>query len=285
MTREEALARVRELRAAEHGLNPRCGYGLFDHGRQTEWAIVLIHGFTSCPAMYDQLAAELHGRGFNIVVPRLPRHGVADRLTTQMSHLQAEDMAATTAESVEIASGLGERVVVAGLSLGGVLAGWVAQSRPVDRAVLIAPLFGAPVMPERVSDLLGLVADRMPNRFLWWDSKLKLEIGPSYAYPRFPTHAYGEMLKLGYDVKRAARRGGPECPDIRVVLNRADPAVKNAATDRLVAAWQRHGASVRTYEFKRELGLGHDLISPEQPGARTAEVYPVLIDWMTADVP
>jgi len=73
--------------------------------------------------------------------------------------------------------------------------------------------------------------------------------------------------------------------DIRVVVNLADPAVNNVSTFRVGDAWRRHGAHVRTYEFSRELGLGHDIISPEQPYARTDVTYPVLIDWIVSEVP
>ena len=287
MTHAEAVARVREIQAAEQGVNPVCGYGLLDEGRRTERAIVLLHGLTSCPKMYDQLAAALHGKGANILIPRLPHHGLADRMTRELSLLSAADLAATASEALEIAAGLGEKVTVAGISLGGVLAGWAAQFRPgVDRAVLIAPLFGAPIVPEWFSDLLGFAADQMPNVFIWWDRKAKAHgDGPRYSYPRFATHAYGEMLRLGHEVKSTARREAPVARDIRVVVNLADPAVNNVATSRVVDAWRRHGASVRTYDFPRELGLGHDIVSPEQPYARTDVTHPVLLDWITAEVP
>jgi len=287
MTHAEALARVRAIRAAERDLNPVCSYGLLDHGRQAEDAIVLLHGFTNCPAMYRQLAAELHATGANLVVPRLPRHGLADRLTAELTHLTAAEMEQTASEAVEIATGLGKRVIVAGLSLGAVLAGWLAQfHQEVDRAVIVAPLFGAPVMPEWTSDLAGFVADRIPNLWLWWDPKTRGAIkGPKHAYPRFPTHAYGEVLRLGYEVKNAARASAPRCQDIRVLMNQNDPAVNNLATKRLIAAWQAHGANPSTYEFPKESGLLHDLVSPDQEYARTAEVYPVLTRWITADLP
>jgi pimeloyl-ACP methyl ester carboxylesterase len=288
VTHPEGVARVREIQAAEHGLNPVCGYGILDHGRRTERAIILIHGFTSCPKMYQRFAAELHWGGANILIPRLPLHGLADRMTGELSHLSAADMAATVSEALEIAAGLGEKVTVAGLSLGGILAAWLAQFQPgVDRAVVIAPLFSIPVLPEWFSDLLGFIADKAPNFYVWWNWKAKADPpGPPYGYPRFPSHAYGEMLKLGYEVKSAARREPPRSPgDIRVVVNLADPAVNNVATSRLADAWGRHGASVKTYEFPRELGLGHDIISPEQPYARTDVTYPVLIDWITSEVP
>jgi len=288
VTHDEAVARVRELQAAEQGLNPVCGYGLLDDGRRTERAIVLIHGFTSCPKMYEPLAAELHRAGANVLIPRLPRHGLADRMAGELSHLSASELTAAVSEALEIAAGLGEKVTVAGLSLGGILAAWLAQFRPgVDRAVVMAPLFSIPVVPEWFSDLLGFVADQVPNFYIWWDWKAKAHPpGPPYAYPRFPSHAYGEMLKLAHEVKSTARREPPRSPgDIRVVVNLADPAVNNVATSRVVDAWRRHGASLKAYEFPRELGLGHDIVSPEQTYARTDITYPVLLDWIASEVP
>jgi pimeloyl-ACP methyl ester carboxylesterase len=287
VTPAEAEARVREVKAAEHGLNPVCSYQLFGHGQRSERSIVLLHGFTSCPKMYEPLAGELAKSGASIVIPRLPHHGLADRMTRELQRLSAAEMAATVSEAVEIAAALGEKVTVAGISLGGILAAWLAQFRTgVDRAVVIAPLFSIPVVPEWLSDFLGFIADGSPNFYLWWDWKAKADPpGPPYGYPRFPSHGYGEMLKLAHEVKSAARREPPQAGDIRVVVNRADPAVNNVATFRVADAWRRHGATVRSYEFPHELGLGHDIISPEQPYARTDLTYPVLIDWILSDVP
>jgi carboxylesterase len=249
--------------------------------------VVLLHGFTNCPQMYSQLAQQLYDRGLNVVVPRLPHHGLADRMTTELTKLEASEMEATATEALRTATGLGDRVVVAGLSLGALLAAWLAQFRPeVDRAVVIAPLFGAPVVPEWFSDLAGWIAGVIPNFWVWWDFKAKAAIeGPKYAYPRFPTRAYGEMLRVGYEVKRAARKSPPAAQEIRLLLNLNDPAVNNRATLRVVRAWRAQGATVRVHEFPREQGLMHDLISPDQAYARTAEVYPVLLDWIVKDVP
>jgi pimeloyl-ACP methyl ester carboxylesterase len=290
VTYPEAVARVREIEAAEQAepLNPVCGYRLVDQGRRAQRAIVLIHGFTSCPKMYEPLAAELAKTGANIVIPRLPRHGLSDRLNDDLAYLSAAELTRASSEALEIARGLGEKVTVAGLSLGGILAAWLTQFRSgVDRAVVMAPLFSIPVVPEWFSDLLGLVADSVPNFYLWWDWKGKANPpGPPYGYPRFPSHGYGEMLKVGHQVKSTARREAPlSANDIRVVVNLADPAVNNVSTFRVAEAWRRHGALVRTYSFPRRLGLGHDIVSPEQPYARTDVTYPVLLDWITADVP
>ena len=165
---------MREIQAGERGLNPVCGYRLVDQGRRAERAIVLVHGFTNCPKMYEPLAAELAKTGANILIPRLPRHGLADRLTDDLRHLSAAELAATSSEVLELAAGLGEKVTVAGLSLGGIpgrLAGPVPPRRRSGGG--ISPLFSIPIVPEWFSDLLGFVADSVPNFYLWWDWKGK----------------------------------------------------------------------------------------------------------------
>jgi alpha-beta hydrolase superfamily lysophospholipase len=57
--------------------------------------------------------------------------------------------AATTAdESIDIAAGLSDSVIVCGISAGGVASAWVAQNRPdVDRVIGLAPLVNLPPTP------------------------------------------------------------------------------------------------------------------------------------------
>src|ERR1700680_12763 len=90
-----------------------------DHGVPTQRVALLLHGLASTPAQFSQLAQALHERGYNVLAPRLPRHGHADRLSDALSRLTADDLKASAAESLEIARGLGEQVVIAGFSLGG----------------------------------------------------------------------------------------------------------------------------------------------------------------------
>jgi hypothetical protein len=282
---DEALARAEMLRARDDGpLHPDGAMQLLTHGRTVERAIVLHHGYTNGPQQFVALGRLLHEQGANVLIPRLPYHGLADRLTPALAWLTAGDMAALASEAVDIARGLGRQVTVAGLSAGGVMAAWVAQFRgDVARAVAIAPEFGLHVVPVGLAGPMRVLLGRLPNRFVWWDPRLGERIpGPPHAYPRFSTHSLAETLRLGAFVRRAAGRGAPACPEIAVLTNRADTAVSRAATSSVVDAWRRHGArGLRWYEFAPALKLLHDLIDPTQPGQQTDLVYPVLAELIT----
>ena len=55
----------------------------------------------------------------------------------ELGRLTALELARAADEAVDVAHGLGTHVTVMGLSMGGVMAGFVAQGRPdVERAVL-----------------------------------------------------------------------------------------------------------------------------------------------------
>jgi esterase/lipase len=174
---------------------------------------------------------------------------------------------------------LGQHVTLAGISMGGVAAAWAAQNCKIDRAVLIAPAFAMPRVSERLNTLLSRVLILLPNFFLWWDRAMKTNTVPMYAYPRFSTHAAAHIYMLGAEVYQCAHRSKPLAHAILSVTSIKDMAVNNRVTLHLVEHWRNHGASVQTFEFAGEnIPPLHDILSPEQIGARTDVIYPVLVD-------
>jgi pimeloyl-ACP methyl ester carboxylesterase len=277
----EAAARVAALQAHDTAeIKPISRLQFLTHGHRVERAIALFHGYTNSPAQFRQLGQALFERGYNVLIPRLPHHGLPDRLTTRHALLTAEELVELAAESIDIALGLGERVTVAGLSMGGVMAGWTAQERPeVERAVLIAPGFGLYPLPAILVRPATHLFLRMPNFFIWWDPKLKDKVpDPGYGYPRYATHALAQMLRLGAAVRARARGNPPAARSIVLVTNANDLAVDNCTTCHLGATWQRHGGQVQTYEFAADLMLPHDLIDPKAAGQKIDAVYPVLLE-------
>ncbi len=258
-------------------VNPLCRSRLYTHGRRVERSLVLLHGFTNCPQQFDALGRQFYERGWNVFIPRYPRHGYTDRLNTTIAELRSDHLLAVANRAAEAGSALGERLTVAGLSLGGILTGVVAQNREdVSRAVLIAPMLGLRPIPGPALNALTQVAKRMPNFYVWWNRRERDRIGPTYGYPRFSTHAYAALFETGRLLVAAARKSAPRSRSIAVVTNAAEPRLDNRFTYRLVESWRAHGASVETYEFPASDRLPHDLIDPGNPAQNNGLVYPTV---------
>src|SRR4051812_43544673 len=62
-------------------INPVCYTRLLDHGQRTRRVVVCYHGYTNCPFQFQALAENFYAQGNNVFLPRLPYHGLADRMT------------------------------------------------------------------------------------------------------------------------------------------------------------------------------------------------------------
>lgn len=286
LTYEAALARVAAVARAEEdpAINPVCRGFARTHGARTARCVLLIHGYTNCPQQFRAFAELLHARGHSVYVPRLPRHGMADRLTGELALLTAAELLAWLGQALAVAHGLGDRVDVAGISAGANLAAWAAQRRPdVYQATLIAPVLGTPSLAPWAMPALARVAAVAPNMFRWWDPQARDQRNAlPHAYPRFATRSLGQIVGLGLGVLREAAERPPLARAIAVVTNGSDEAVTNPPVEQLVARWRARGAQVRAHHFPPERGLMHDVIDPGQPRQQVELVYPALLELMGA---
>ena len=244
---QEALERIEEITSAESKLvelNSTCGTTLFTHGEMVDNAIVFLHGFTSGSAQFAQLGQEYFKRGYNIYIPRLPRHGIKDRLGNPLKGLTAEELAEFATQSLDITQGLGKRVIVVGLSGGGSMATWLAQERAdLDQVVLIAPSLGIGVIPRILNRPLTHLMLQVPDFFLWWDpiNKEDNPLSMPYSYTRYPTHALFEILRLGFAAEAKAKRQRPAARSILTITNANDFAVNNAVIAEFEEIWRNYG--------------------------------------------
>jgi carboxylesterase len=209
----------------------------------------------------------------------LPHHGYADRLTDLHSQLKAEELTAYADEMVDIAQALGERVVMVGISGGGVTTAWAAQNRSdLDLAVVISPAFGYHQIPTALTAPVMNIYLALPNSFEWWNPEKMADAGPEHAYPRYATHALVQFLRLGFAVRRGARSELPATGAILVVTNASDTTVNNEVVYEVTENWRAQGANLTAFEFGAELHLEHDLIDPAQENQQVEIVYPKLIE-------
>jgi esterase/lipase len=275
----EALDRARAYMTRDGSdVLPQARTALLEHGSQRPLAVVLFHGFTNNPAQYAQFAPLLFERGANVFVPRLPEHGDKDRLTNRIAGLTAEMLLTSATEAVDLAPGLGERVAVLGISMGGSLAAYFGQFHKIALAVPVAPEYALLQLPYPVSRGVATVMQWLPNFFVWWDPRVREGQLPLTAYPRYSTRALAQTLRIGEDVYGAARKEPPLATRIVTVVNNADPAVNNAAAKKVSAEWLKREHDGVEYVELRDLPRNHDIIEPQNPCARTETVYPKLLE-------
>ena len=253
------------------------------HGYQTERVFVLLHGLTNAPRQFRELGEKIFATGANVVIPRLAHHGLADRMTEAHAAMTAQDLIRYAQYGVDLAQGLGRNVTVVGLSVSGISAAWLAQNRDdLDEVFLLAPFFAPALIPDPLTPAFASALTRLPNKMMWWDPRVRENLpGPPYNYPRFPTRAVGEALRLGLNTAQADLK--LRVDRLGVILTENDPAVSNARTRRLVEQWRASSPETEVFlhEFSAEENIPHDFIDPLQPNARTDKVNALLVEWLT----
>lgn len=275
-----AFAAVEATEAAGVPLNPLCHSKLLTHGARTAKVVVFFHGLTNCPAQGDELARQLFDLGYNVYLPRLPGHGEADPMTLALAGLTAEALVAAGRDATDLAQGLGDEVVVAGLSVGGTVTAGLGQYRAdISDSISLAPFLAPYVVPPWAAHAATNVILMAPNFMVWWDAQTPyVSAEMPYAYPRFATHAIGQAMRLGLAIDASANEKPAAAKALGMLLNDADVAVSNLLALQLTAAWESHGRTVDVWEFPMELKLPHDLIDPRQEDSDIAVVYPKLIE-------
>lgn len=276
-----SVARIEKIRAAEDEtvIHPLSHTKLWTHGERAPHAVIYFHGYTDSNQQFAGLAEKLFERGYNVFTPRLTHHGYRDRMHRAHGELTAPQLLSFAAEMTDAARGLGDTLTVIGLSLGGVLATWVAQTRgDIQKVLILSPAYGTRLIPKGLTATAAHVFKRIPNQFFWWNPTVRAETGNAYAYPQFSTHTLARLFLLANGLLQDAKRTPPAAHEIWMITNANDTAVNNALCAEFVAAWRAHQANVQTYEFPRNLGLPHDLLDPTEETAQSEVVYQKIIE-------
>jgi pimeloyl-ACP methyl ester carboxylesterase len=262
MTYADALAAFDRLEdRGDAAVASACRSVLLSHGEPREQAFVLFHGLTSSPPQFSAFAHSLYEQGHNVLVPRLPRHGDRDRLTNTLRDFSIGEMLRVAEASLQVARGLGTRVTVAGFSVGGLLAAWLAQHHTVDHAIAISPFLGVVALPHELTPLAVKILRQLPNGFVYWHPIKRERLLPAHGYPRIAIRAVAASLELASNLLAEAERTPPKTQRITLALNAREAAVNNRTTLRLAALWDEAGATVDCRTL-RGLPPSHDIIEP-----------------------
>ncbi len=278
---DEAVQRFEAIQQEEAPIVNDAGNSLLmTHGEQTEKAYVLIHGTTNSPRQFEELGETLHDRGHNVLILRMPHHGLQSHDVSELKALRAEELRDYADGAVDIATGLGDELIVVGISGGGAVTSWIAQHRPEVAEVLpLSPFFGVPEVPPFLNTFLMSLASRVPNVTL----QNSAEPQRDWVYRGEATRGVAEFMRLGRNVLRAAESDIPAVSPIHFVTTAVDDTADNDYTVELAKMWAESGADVDSFEFESSFDIPHNSIDPAADAQKKALVYAKILELLGED--
>jgi carboxylesterase len=153
---------------------------------------LLLHGFTAAPHEMVRLGAHLANHGYTALGVRLAGHGTS---LDDLARTRWPDWLASAEDGVNLLRGMCDRIVLMGMSMGGLLSILMAADQPPAGLVLMstpAQLLQSPIRPWLKP--LSLIVPRVkkgPSD--WFDPSMNAE---RLAYPAYSTRAAAEVQDL-----------------------------------------------------------------------------------------
>jgi carboxylesterase len=186
--------------------------------------VLFCHGFTGTPQSLRSWAGAAAAAGHTVRLPRLPGHGTTWQ---EMNRTRWADWYAEVDGALSELTARCDRVVVAGLSMGGTLSLRLAQQRPADVAALV--LVNPSVLAEdrrlALIPLLRHVVPALPALA----NDIARPGSTELAYPRTPTRALHSLIQAWRVVRRDLPRVTQPLLLFRSAQDHVVPAASSAA--------------------------------------------------------
>ena len=154
--------------------------------------VVLLHGYTGAPAELSFLAEALHAQGFGVEAPLLVGHGTC---LEDLMPVQPQQWLEQIDGVVDRLLEQGQRVVVAGLSLGSILAIQAGMRRPdVEAVIAYSPPIVSGDPRALIAPLLSLLVSSVPRPADDFVDPATAE--RLWKYPRWPSRCSVRVLDL-----------------------------------------------------------------------------------------
>lgn len=161
-------------------------------GDQT--GFLLLHGFTSMPEEMRPLADHLAGRGHTVLAIRLPGHGSHP---VDLAQVYWTDWLLAVEDGLAILRSITTQVIVAGLSMGGMLALVAAARFPLHAVIAMStPYYRTKARERQFVRLMTLLRQNRSKGVDWhpqWEERREADYP---AYPTYPAAVLQEIIGL-----------------------------------------------------------------------------------------
>jgi carboxylesterase len=226
----------------------------FSHSGDGDKGALVLHGFTGNPSSMRGVAEAFASAGYHVELPRLPGHGtsVDDMLTTGWADWTGEVEAA-----YQRLADRAERIVVAGLSMGGSLTLWAGAEHP-DVVGLICVNPATQPQPQEVMDMLAEALAAGTEVMPGIGSDIADPDSVETAYEGTPIQPLISFMTEG--LGPLAERYAAMTMPLRLFTSRQDHVVDPAQSDYLVEryggpvehTWLDRSYHVATQDYDRE---------------------------------
>jgi pimeloyl-ACP methyl ester carboxylesterase len=277
---DQAVAMVEKIQEEEAPITKEISRSiLMTHGEKTEDVYVLVHGVTNAPHEFEELGKMLYDQGANVIILRMPHHGLTSGDISELKALKPEEILDYMNTTVDIADALGDNMTVIGPSAGATAAAWMAQTREeVDRAVLLSPFMGIKETPMFLDPLLMRAFLRLPGFSIGGGD----EPDRDWVYVGESSKGIGTFMLIGQATLKQAETTPPKADEIYIITTASDLGADNRWAMKLADLWTAQGADVTTYEFPKSEHVPHASIDPFTDQPIRQKVYDKISEWLAS---
>jgi len=254
---------IEQARAFEDSLpvrNEKCRSKFYFHPHPTPKVFLFLHGFTAGPYQFEPLGEAFFQKGYNVLVPLLPGHGVAgnwNRDNPPPLPTNRELYQRFAQQWLKQAASLGEKLILGGYSSGGTIAAWLAleQREQIEKTLLFAPYLSG------TNFLVDWLVQILPFYYEW----LNKDNPGSFGYDGFAIPALEVFLDMGDEILNRAQTT-PATPSL-IVTSESDRATNLQEQQDLFAAILKYQSQSWYYCFDRELNIPHTMMTEAEGNA------------------
>ncbi len=217
-------------------------------------SVSFFHGFTAGPYQFEPLGQALFARGYNVLIPLQPGHGIAGDWNCDCPPplpVEPKDYQDFALFWLQTAQNLGEEVLVGGLSTGGILAIWLALEYPqqIAKALLFAPYVSG------YNFLVNFLVETLPFYYEW----LNKDNPGNFGYDGFQIPALRLFLDLAQELLKRIQQE-VKAP-VFIIGSESDLAIAQQELEDLFLAVVKHQNKSWYFQFEKIFEVPHTMMT------------------------